>query len=303
MVKQKQKLLIIGGSGLLGSTLTEYALSDYDIHITYNKNLPQNTDVKSVRVDLLNERTKIIDLIASLKPNVVVHTAAHPSVDLCETDHHTADLLHVDITKDITDVCRKINSKLFYISTDAVFGGEFGKKYTEEDLPNPINYYGKTKLAAEKIVLNDLDNVILRTSVVYGWHNRSRFTSWILGNLREKKPVDPFSDQYNTPTLVDDLAKSILEIIRLRISGLYHAAGKTCLNRYEFAVEMADRFGYDKNLIKPVTAAQKKQDAPRPTYTCLDSGKLERLTNYQFCDTKRGIALIYEKLCFNKSYI
>ena len=291
----KQKLLIIGGSGLVGSTLAEYALSDYDIHLTYNKNMPQNTLVKSTAIDLLDDRTKITDLIKSLKPDLVVHTAAHPSVDICELNHKVADTLHVDITQDIVDICNKTDSKLIYLSTDAVFAGQLNKKYTEEDVPHPINYYGKTKLSAEKIILNTSHNVVLRTSVIYGWHHRSRFTNWILGNIKEKKLVDPFSDQYNTPTLVDDLVKSIIEIIRLKISGLYHATGKTCINRYEFALDLADKFGYDKNLIKSVTSAQKKQDAPRPISTCLSSSKLEDLINYQFCNIKNGISFIYEK--------
>lgn len=291
----KSKLLIIGGSGLIGSTLIEYALNDYNIHATYNKNPIQNTLIKSTKIELLDDRTKIIHLIKTLNPDIVVHTAAHPSVDLCETDHKIADSLHVDVTQDIVNICSEINAKLFYISTDAVFEGNMNKKYTESDNPNPINYYGKTKLEAEKIVLNKLDNVILRTAVVYGWHKKSRFTNWILESLRGGKLVDPYTDQYSTPTLVDDLVKSILGIIKLKISGLYHATGKTCINRHNFALELADKFGYDKSLIKPVTSAQKKQDAPRPTATCLDSNKLERLTGYQFKDTKSGISFIYEK--------
>jgi dTDP-4-dehydrorhamnose reductase len=291
----KQKLLIIGGSGLVGSTLTNYAESRYNIHITYNNNFPKNTIVDSTAIDLLDDRTKIINLIKLLKPDIVVHTAAHPNVDICEINHTVADTLHVDVTQEIVDVCDSINSKLIYLSTDAVFEGELNKKYTEDDVPNPINYYGKTKLAAEEIILNISRNVVLRTSVIYGWHEKSRFTNWILHYLKEKKHVDPFSDQYNTPTLVDDLSKSILEIIRLEISGLYHATGKTCINRYEFALKLANQFGYDKNLIKSTTSDQKKQDAPRPNSTCLDSKKLEDLINYKFCNIENGISFIHQK--------
>ncbi len=291
----KKKLLIIGGSGLLGSTLTNYTKLTYDVHITYNKNFPTNPSVNSTCLDLLDDRTKIINLIKSLKPDTVIHTAAHPSVDICETNHKIADTLHVDVTQDIVNICNSIDSKLIYISTDAVFGGKLNKLYTENDEPNPINYYGKTKLEAEKVILNVSRNVVLRTSVIYGWHDRSRFTNWILEYLKEKKPVDPFSDQYGTPTLVDDLAKSIIKIIRQEISGLYHATGKTCINRYEFALKLADKFGYDKNLIKSVTSTQKKQDAPRPNATCLNSKKLENLINYQFCNIENGISFIYEK--------
>jgi len=292
----KPKLLIIGGSGFLGSTLTDYVLSDYEIHVTFNKNPIQNTNIKSTQVDLLNDRRKIIDLIKSFQPDVVVHTVAHSSVDLCETNNKIADELHVDVTQDIANICSKINSKLIYISSDFVFGGQLNRKYTEEDKPNPINYYGKTKLEAEKIILeSNPKNAILRTAVIYGWHKKSRFTNWILESLSEKKIVDPFIDQYNTPTLVDDLAKSIHLIISLEISGLYHATGKTCVNRYEFAVELANSFGYDKNLIKPVTSLEKKQGALRPTSTCLDSRKLENMINYKFLKIEDGILFILKK--------
>ena len=250
----KPKLLIIGGSGFLGSTLTEYVLFDYEIHATFNKHPIQNINIKSTQVDLLNDRQKIIELIKSFKPDVVVHTVAHSSVDLCEKNNKIAFELHVDVTRDIANICSKLNSKLIYISSDFVFEGLLNKKYTEEDIPNPINYYGKTKLEAEKIILwANPKNIVLRTAVIYGWHKKSRFTNWILETLREKKVVDPFIDQYNTPTLVNDIAKTIHLVISLGISGLYHATGKTCINRYEFAVELANSFGYDKNLIKPVT--------------------------------------------------
>ena len=292
----KTKLLIIGGSGLLGSTLIQYALDKYQIHATYNKNEILLGNISSTKIELLDDRSKIIHLIQDLKPDVVVHTAAHPRVDICEKNPKIADTLHIDITKNITAICKEVNSKLIYISTDAVFEGQLNKKYVESDKPNPINYYGKTKLGAEKIVLEaDPRNVILRTSVIYGWHKKSRFTNWILETLSEREVVDPFIDQYNTPTLVDDIAKSILLIITLGVSGLYHATGKTCINRYEFAVELANSFGYDKNLIKPVTSLEKKQGAPRPISTCLDSSKLEYMINYKFLDIKNGISFILKK--------
>lgn len=290
------KLLVIGGSGLLGSILIDHASHKHEIFATYNKNIILNDSINSTQIELLDDRNKITSLIDSVKPGIVVHTAAHPSVDLCEKDHIIANRLHVDVTKDIAISCKKNNSKLLYISTDAVFEGQLNRKYVETDLPNPINHYGRTKLAAERIILDtDPENVILRTAVMYGWHKKSRFTNWILDYLKAGKTVDPFVDQYNTPTLVDDLSESILRIIDLGISGLYHATGKTCVNRYEFALALADSFGYDKNLIKPATAQLKKQDAPRPISTCLDSSKLENEIGYQFCDIKNGIAHIVRR--------
>ena len=292
----KSKLLIIGGSGLVGSTLLQYASPNYSIHFTYNTNKITFDNINSTQINLLGNQKMIIDLIKEVQPNIVVNTAAHSSVDLCETNHSIADKLHVDITQDITQACKDIDSKLVYISTDAVFQGELHKKYTELDQPNPINYYGKTKLQAEQITLNaSSKNVVLRTAVIYGWHKKSRFTNWIIQTLKENHVVDPFIDQYNTPTLVDDLAKSLLGIFEKNISGMFHATGKSCLNRYEFALVLASTFGLDKKLIKSVTSKEKKQDAPRPTSTCLDSRKLEKLIDFNFSDIQSGVSFIFNK--------
>ena len=190
------KLFIIGGSGLVGSTLIHYASPKYKIHFTYNRNEITFDKTHSTQINLLDNRNKIINLIKEFQPNIIVNTAAHSSVDLCEKNHKIADQLHVEVTRDITDVSKDIDSKLIYFSTDSIFPGEVGKKYTELDEPDPINYYGKTKLQAEKIILNgSVNNVILRTAVVYGWHEKSRFTNWILQTLKQNNLVDPFIDQ------------------------------------------------------------------------------------------------------------
>jgi len=289
-----QKILIIGGSGLVGSTLVKYMKKDFDIHITYNKNPVDFQNISSTKIDLMKDSTEILNLIKKWKPEIVIHTVAHSSVDLCETDHNVADYLHVKITKDISIICKKINSKLIYFSTDAVFPGELGKKYTEKDIPDPINYYGKTKLRSEQVIMQNHDNyTILRTAVIYGAHTRSRFTDWIKSKLKNNEMVDPHVDQFNTPTLVDDLAKVVIKIIQKDVRGLYHATGKTCINRYEFAIQLAKKFGYDIELIKPVTASEKIQKAPRPTSTCLDSSKLEKILEFNFSDITHGIKFIY----------
>lgn len=290
------KLLILGGSGLVGSTLASYAIPDYDVHVTVNNNELKLEDVTVTKIDLLKNRQTIHNLIKNLVPDIVVNTVAHASVDLCETDHQIADLLHVGVTQDIVNACKDVNSKLIHFSTDFVFNHLQNKKFVENDVPNPVNYYAKTRLLAENVVLdNSPDNVILRTAVVYGWHKKSRFTNWIIESLRDKKIVDPHTDQYNTPTLVDDLCKAILRIIESDISGLYHATGKTCLSRYEFAQTIADIFHLDKTLIKPVTSQEKKQFAPRPFHSCLDSSKLEVKTGFNFSDINTGISFIMNK--------
>ena len=271
-------------------------MNNYDTIFSYNSNKIDISNTKSFQINLLNDHTKIETIINNYKPNIIINTIAHSSVDLCEEDHFIADKLHIETTKKIANVCAKINSKLIFLSTDAVFEGKLNKQYVENDVTKPINYYGETKLKAEKIVLNtSSNNVVLRTAVIYGFHEKSRFTNWILDYLKNGKSVDPFSDQFNTPTLVDDLVKAILKIIENNISGLYHATGKTCVNRYEFSKLLAKKFSLDETLIHPVTKFEKKQYAPRPISTCLNSTKLENLINFSFSDISSGIDFIFKK--------
>jgi dTDP-4-dehydrorhamnose reductase len=294
-----KKLLIIGGASLVGNTIIDYAKDDYELFATEH-NIPiNNPKVSSVKLDLLDGGKKIIDYIKKIKPSVVIHTVAFPNVDFCELNPKLTDSLHVKITKEISEICSTVNSKLIYFSTDAVFDGNKSGKYVELDTPNPMSYYGKTKLEAEKIILQNRNNLILRTTVIYGWHTRSRFTNWVLDSLKNKKIVTAFTDQFNTPTLVDDLVQVILKIIDKNISGLYHATGKTCLNRYQFAILLAEKFSYDISLIRSVTKLEKKQNAPRPISTCLDSTKLENVLNFSFSDISAGIDFIFNKSKIN----
>ena len=289
-----QKMLIIGGNSLVGSTLSEYASSHFDIHLTNRENLKTQTKFSVTKIDLINQRSEITSLINTLNPEVVVHTVAH-TVNFCESNRDLADLLHVDITKEIAQACKNTGSKLIFFSTDAVFDGSLNRKFRETDKPNPISYYAKTKLKGEKIVSQASDlNVVLRTTVIYGWHPHSRFTNWVINSLKDKKTVAAFTDQRNTPTLVDDLVKSILIIIEKKLGGLYHAVGNTCLSRYEFAEKIAEKFELDKSLIKP-TISSKNQKVPRPANGCLDNNKLKKRTGYDFCDIESGLSFILRK--------
>ncbi len=288
-----KKILILGGSGLVGSTLIKYLPSEWIISSTFNSNKIIISNVESFKVDFLENIEEIIFLIKKIVPDYIVHTVAFPSVDFCEENSTIANNLHVNTTKLIATASSNINSKLVFLSTDAVFKGELNKKYTENDIPNPINHYALTKLQAEKIILDSSKrNVVLRTAVIYGAHPKSRFTNWIISNLRERKTVDPFIDQYNSPTLVDDLVQVIFKILTQDISGLFHATGPDCVNRYNFALMLAKEFGFNSQLIKPVSSLEKKQVAPRPSSTCLNSSKLEQKLNFKFRDLKTGIKFI-----------
>jgi dTDP-4-dehydrorhamnose reductase len=289
-------MLILGGSGFVGSTLIDYAKKDYDISVTTNTNKVHFDNIPDIHIDFLKTPEKINELIKNINPDIVINTVGHPSVDLCESDHQIANYLHVDIPTKISNICKDVDAKLIQFSTDAVFNSNSIKKFTENEKPDPINYYGASRLAAEKIILEkSRKNVVLRTAVVFGWNKKSRFTDWIINSLQHDKLVDPHNDQYNTPTLVDDLCQSILEIIKQNTCGLFHATGKTCISRAEFAMALADGFSLNKDLIKPVTSEKKKQIAPRSYCSCLNSSKLENEIKFNFSNVESAISFIYYK--------
>ena len=290
-----KKILIIGASGLVGSTVANYASKNYDLHLVNNKTDFSLQNFPVSKIDLIKNQSDILELIKDYRPDFVVHAVAYPSVDFCESNKQMADILHVKITDDIAKTCSNIGSRIIYFSTDAVFDGKLSRKYTENDLPNPINHYGKTKLNAEKILLENETNIVLRTTVIYGWHDKSRFTNWVLNSIKNSQEVPAFTDQFNTPTLVDDIAKAILQIFSKDKFGLFNAVGATCLSRYQFASKLADMFNLDKNLIIPTSSVGKKQIAPRPPNGCLDNSKIVNDIGFKFSDIDTGIDFIYNQ--------
>tara|TARA_B100001765_G_scaffold155927_1_gene100788 strand:- start:97 stop:990 length:894 start_codon:yes stop_codon:yes gene_type:complete len=289
------KVLIIGGNSLVGSTLSNYVKDTFDLYHTYH-----NTTISSknsIQIDLVKEPQKILDLINKIKPSLVIHTVAYPNIDFCEKNKDAAHFLHVTITEKIAKICASIGTKILYFSTDAVFDGKQDGKYIESDLTNPLSYYGKTKLAAEKVLIEaSRNNVVFRTTVIYGQYSKSRFTNWVLNNLKQNKPVPAFTDQFNTPTLVDDLCKAILHIPDLDLSGIYHAAGKTCLSRYDFALKLARKFNYNEKLIVPTISSTVNQVAPRPRNGCLDATRLEKALGFEFSDIDKGLNFMQNSL-------
>ena len=267
---------LIIGSGLLGNNLAKIAINEFTTSITYNEHPLDIEGCKSYYLNIAN-RMDVATLIQKLNPSYIIHTAALTNVDHCERDKRLAWNINVEGTKHIAETARKINAKLIYISTDYVFDGNKGM-YKEDEPTNPIDYYGETKLEGEKLVKNLRDCIIVRPSVLYGENPvKLNFVSWVINELKKGNGINIVKDQFNTPTLADNLAELILELIEKEENGIFHASGSERINRYDFALRIAEIFDWDKGLIKPITSDQLNWIAKRPMDSSLDTSKISRI--------------------------
>ena len=282
------RFLIIGGGGQLGSKILNYALGGHEIYVTYLTRKPTIKEDRAIELDKTNNSI-VKKIVKRLAPDTVIDTAALHSVDYCETNREAAKKVNVMGTRNVAAACKENEAKMVFISTDYVFDGEKGN-YKEDDPTNPINYYGQSKLEAETIIKKTCeDYIIARPSVIYSWipSNQTQsssgkplnFAMWLSQKLERGEPVNIVSDQYSSPTLADNLAETLLAMCVKNVTGLYHVAGGTKLNRYEFSVKLAEKMSYDKKLITPIETSQLKQKARRPMDSSLSVEKIEKILN------------------------
>ncbi len=296
-----KRMLISGSNGLLGqrlsllfSTETEYeALNtsrgrsfvfDHQLFDYTQLDLTKKSDVKS--------------LVSSFQPDIVINAAAATDVDWCETHRDEAWKINVAGVENLVEAARKVGAKLIHVSTDYIFDGKH-PPYREEDRPNPICYYGKTKLAAENaILIGEIPYAIVRTIILYGSGIgvRENFPLWVVNNLKARKQIRCAEDQISNPTYVGDLANAIVKIVQLDRHGIYHVCGSERISRYDFAVRAADTFRLDGNLIQPVKSADLKQAAARPPMTSFITLKAETELGLKMMDTTRGLTMLKQEL-------
>lgn len=283
------KLLITGSSGLLGSKLAGVAKDSHEIILTHGT---KPFFPNSIKMDI-TDKNEVLRVIINSKPDVVIHTAAETDVDKCEVDKEHAWKVNADGTKNIAEACGEMGAKPVYISTDYVFNGEKGL-YGEEDEPRPINHYGLTKLEGEKHITKIDGHLIVRTSVLYGWHPwKKNFATWVLDSLKQKKRITVVDDHYNSPTLADNLAGLLLEAIEKGLTGLYHTAGRERISRFKFALEIAKTFDLDSRLVKPIKMAKLKAwVAKRPRDSSLRVDKIQRELKTKPLDVSESLRLM-----------
>ena len=271
--------------------------TDAELHLlSSNEIIAEHERVTTTRIDI-TDRAVLKEAMMTHMPDAIINTAAMTNVDACEKNRKLAHSLNVTLVEYLTRIARQADAHLVHLSTDYVFNGD-GGPYAETDLPSPVNYYGKSKLAGENGLLSaGIDFSVIRTNVVYGpSHGRLDFVRWVIEALDDKREISVVTDQFSNPTYVDDLAESIIKIVERRKTGMYHVAGADYVSRYEFAKRIAEFFMVDQDLIKPVTTEELAQPAKRPLNGGLITLKAESELQMRFRGVDSGLVSIRHDL-------
>jgi len=302
--KATLKVLITGANGLLGQKLMDQLISDSGVEVIgtgkggarFSGSWGKSFQWKEMDV---TERSQVLEVFAEIKPDAVIHTAAMTQVDDCEKDQNQCLKANVDAVSNLIEACRIFDTHLVHLSTDFIFDGEAGP-YTEEAIPNPINYYGWTKLEAENLLKESgIKWAIVRTVLVFGIANdmsRSNIILWVKKSLEEGKTIKVVNDQWRTPTLAEDLATGCILIVKKEALGIFNISGKDFLTPFEMAVQTADYFGLDKSLITEVDSTLFTQPAKRPPKTGFIINKAKNVLGYNPKSFTEGIAILSKQL-------
>lgn len=265
-------LLITGASGFLGNNLARFCAEQCTVSAQGNRRPACLEGVQSVQFDLSSE-TEVRRAMGNIDVQCVIHLAALTSPDDCDKDRSYAYRVNVDGTRHIVNYANDRDIPVIYISTDLVFDGEKGN-YTEDDQPNPVSYYGETKLKAEEIVLSALDkNRVCRIALSYGKRFADApggFLDKFLKAAEEGSFLRLFTDQFRTPLYSGDFCEALARLIQKTITGsaslksrIYHIGGKERVSRYEFGTVMSKVFGISSSRIIPVTMESMNMPAKR----------------------------------------
>jgi dTDP-4-dehydrorhamnose reductase len=275
------KILVTGASGLLGRRVVELALErGHRVYSAYREHV-LSIGVP-VRLDITDEE-RLLKTVSEIRPDAIIHAAAYTDVDGCEANRDLAWRVNSEATRSLAAASAETGSFMVFVSTDYVFDGEKGL-YSEDDQPNPVNYYGYTKLKGEEFVReNAAEWCVARTSVIYGWNpvGKPNFATWVVSSLSQGREVKALTDQYVSPTFNTNLAEMLLEIVEKRVTGIIHAAGAERVSRYWFSVKLAEAFGLNRSLVKPAVMSEMRWRARRPRDSSLNVSKAEALLSHK----------------------
>jgi dTDP-4-dehydrorhamnose reductase len=255
------KIAITGASGRFGRSL-QLALEQK--HTIY--------PVRHADVDITNAND-VGRVLAAIHPDVVIHTAALPDIDYCETHPEETQIVNVEGTRNVTRAAEQIGAGLVHISTDAVFDGTKDAPYVETDATNPISVYGRSKLAAEQVVKEYGKHWIFRVSVLFG-PGKENFVSKAIEQVRAGVLHQVASDQLGSATYTLDAGEKILELVKANAYGLFHLCNSGPCTRMDLASQAVRDAGLDPKLVHGIPTESMSRPGPRVKYAVMEMAAL-----------------------------
>lgn len=301
-----KRVLITGSNGLLGQKLIDVfknanrGAEIYQI-IASSKGENRKKDIDGYIYEPLDitDREQVLSIANKYQPHVIINTAAMTNVDACEDNKEMCMKLNVEAVKYLVEASEQHNTHLIHLSTDFIFDGE-GGPYKEDDEPNPLSYYGKSKLLSEEIVQEaKCPWAIARTIIVYGTADnlsRSNIVLWGRQALLDGGELNIVDDQYRMPTLAEDLAKGCLQMVEHEAQGIYHLCGPDYMSIYEMIVRMAKYYGKPVDNIHRVSSSTLNQKARRPPKTGFDLTKSRGSLGYEPRSFEAGLDVVEKQL-------
>jgi dTDP-4-dehydrorhamnose reductase len=297
-----KKILITGSNGLLGQKLIDLYLKNNDVKLIATargiNRYPIDEGYEYAIMDITSFE-QVQEVIKKYKPHCIINTAAMTNVDQCEEDMVGAENLNINAVSHLIDAANQVDAHFIQLSTDFIFDGKAGP-YKEDDEPNPLSFYGKTKLEAEKIIRAKSNKwSIIRTILVYGIvhdMSRSNIVLWAKNALEKGQPLKIVDDQFRSPTLAEDLAIGCQLVEQKEAEGIYNISGKDQMSIVSLVERVADYFQLDKTSIERVSSSTLNQPAKRPPITGFNLEKSIKELGYNPHSFEEGIELLMRQL-------
>ena len=288
---QRQKLLITGVSGLLGSNLARHLAERYDITGIYHEYEPLIPGIKLIQADLSKVGAFESEAFDEYSTDFIIHCAGEANVDICERDPDHAERHILRMTKSVSQFARKHDAHLISISTDAVSDGSKGC-LKESDTLNPINVYGRVKLRTEQYLTSEHDSSMVVRTRFYGRSlaNKTSFTEHLIEELSQGRKVACFADNYCSHIYVLNLAEVLAECMGKRLFGIFNIVEDRKYSRLDFAQLLARVFGFEEKLIVSSNMTDVRSDVPRPFDTSLSNTRIKEIIKTEILPAAEGLA-------------
>jgi len=285
--KSPPRLALVGANGMLASMVSLLAPKTFDL---IPLDLPEFD---------IADRERVLTRFQEIRPQVIINCAAYTNVDGCETDEESASRVNGAGPGNLAAAARAVDATLVHFSTDYVFDGSKREPYVEEDRPNPLSAYGRSKLLGERAILHSgLERYfIVRTSWLYGPGGKN-FVETIIRLAQEREELRIVADQCGSPTFTRDLAQAIFALLETRDYGIYHFSDEGQCSWCEFGREIVDCLARSGGQVKtkrvvPIATHEYPLPAPRPVYSVFSKGKYRAVTGREVPHWRESLAAYF----------